>query len=156
MAGTSGSTKQVWGLLEQDSIYVWLRRLKHFLHDKHRKYISHQSDRITTHHTSPCLTGHNRPDEELQISSCLPKTEAFPIPSGRHKRHTRVITIRNISNSNSTEVSNMHWFKNILNRIFGERRKLSKVLECTLPFHTLKASSLNPGIIFLVWSLIPL
>ena len=31
-AGTSGSTKQVWGLLEQDSIYGRLRRLKYFLH----------------------------------------------------------------------------------------------------------------------------
>ena len=77
-AGTSGSTKQVWGLPEQDSIYGRLRRLKHFLHDKHKKYISHQSDRITTHHTSPCLTGHNHLDEELETSSCLPKTETFP------------------------------------------------------------------------------
>ena len=34
-----------------------------------------------------------------------------------------------------------------LNRIFGREKKLSKVLECTLPFHTLKASILNPGII---------
>ena len=32
--------------------------------------------------------------------------------------------------------------------IWRERSKLSKVLECTLPFHTLKASILNPGIIF--------
>ena len=36
-----------------------------------------------------------------------------------------------------------------LNRILGREKKLSKVLECTLPFHTLKASILNPGIIFL-------
>ncbi len=37
-----------------------------------------------------------------------------------------------------------------LNRIFGERRKLSKVLECTLPPHNLKAIILNPGIILCV------
>ena len=36
-----------------------------------------------------------------------------------------------------------------LNRILGREKKLSKVLECTLPFHTLKASILNPGIIIL-------
>ena len=78
LAGTSGSMKQVWGLLEQDSIYGRLRRLNHFLHDKHKKYISHQSDRITTHHTLPCPTGHNCLDEELETSSCLPKTETFP------------------------------------------------------------------------------
>src|SRR3954469_18103825 len=77
MVGTSGSTKQVWGLLEQDSIYGQLRRLKLYLLDKHKKYVSHRSDRITTHHISPCLTGHNRPDEELETSSCLPKTETF-------------------------------------------------------------------------------
>ena len=41
---------------------------------------------------------------------------------------------------------NLNIFKN---RIFGERRKLSKVLECTLPLHNLKASILNPGMIFL-------
>ena len=34
-----------------------------------------------------------------------------------------------------------------------ERRKLSKVLGCTSPPHNLKASILNPGIIFLVCSL---
>ena len=33
VAGTSGSTKQVWGLLEQDSIYDRLRRLYYILHD---------------------------------------------------------------------------------------------------------------------------
>ena len=33
MAGTSGSTEQVWGLLEQDSIYDQLRRFKYSLHD---------------------------------------------------------------------------------------------------------------------------
>ena len=49
-----------------------------------------------------------------------------------------------------TVFETIYWFKNILNRIFGERRKLSKVLECTLPFHTLKASILNPGIILSV------
>ena len=40
VAGTSGSTKQVWGLLEQDSIYGRLRRFKYSLYDKHNKYIS--------------------------------------------------------------------------------------------------------------------
>ena len=38
-----------------------------------------------------------------------------------------------------------------LNRILGREKKLSKVLECALPFHTLKASILNPGIIFCVF-----
>ena len=33
VAGTSGSTKQVWGLLEQDSIYGRLRRFMCYLHD---------------------------------------------------------------------------------------------------------------------------
>ena len=32
-AGTSGSTKQVWGLLAQDSIYGQLRRFKYSLYD---------------------------------------------------------------------------------------------------------------------------
>ena len=81
VVGGSGSTKQVWGLLEQDSIYGRLRRLKHYLHDKHKKYISYQSDRITAHHTSSCHTGHTRLDEELGTSSCLPKTATFPDPS---------------------------------------------------------------------------
>src|SRR3954464_14590287 len=38
--GTSGSTKQVRGLPEQDSIYGRLRRLMSFLHDMGNKIIS--------------------------------------------------------------------------------------------------------------------
>src|SRR3954467_9112152 len=38
--GTSGTTKQVWGLPEQDSIYGRLRRLMSFLHDMCNKIIS--------------------------------------------------------------------------------------------------------------------
>ena len=34
-AGTSGSTKQAWGLLEQDSIYGRLRRFMYSLHGYH-------------------------------------------------------------------------------------------------------------------------
>jgi len=33
VVGTSGSTKQVWGLPEQDSIYGRLRRFRHSLRD---------------------------------------------------------------------------------------------------------------------------
>ena len=36
------------------------------------------------------------------------------------------------------------------NRILGKEKKTFKSLESTLPFHTLKASILNSGIIFLV------
>ena len=79
MAGTSGSTKQVWGLLEQDSIYDRLRRLKHFLHDKHKKYISHQSDRITTHHTPmPCRTHSSRRGTRDKLRSTQDR-DLFPV-----------------------------------------------------------------------------
>jgi len=40
--------------------------------------IFHPTDRITTHHTPSCHTGHTRLDEELGTSSGLPKTETFP------------------------------------------------------------------------------
>ena len=40
--------------------------------------IFQSTDRITTHHTSSCHTGHTRLDEELGTSSGLSKTETFP------------------------------------------------------------------------------
>ena len=40
-------------------------------------------------------------------------------------------------------------FEYFQNRIFGEEGYFQKFLGCTLPLHNLKASILNPGIIFL-------
>ena len=63
MAGTSGSTKQVWVLLEQDSIYGRLRRLKYSLHDYHNQYTStnrqnhHSSYLIMPYRTQPSRRG---------------------------------------------------------------------------------------------------
>ena len=80
-AGTSGSTKQVWGLLEQDSIYGRLRRLKDSLHDMYNKYIS--TNRITTHYTLPCHTGHSRPDGDRRQAHAYPRQRLSRI-SFRH------------------------------------------------------------------------
>ena len=63
MAGTSGSTKQVWGLLEQDSIYGRLRRLIISLYDMYNNYIStnrqnhHSSYLILPYRTQPSRLG---------------------------------------------------------------------------------------------------
>ena len=52
--GTSGSTNQVRGLLEQDSIYNRLRRFKNFLQWL-AQYISLVEDnRVTTWHVPTC------------------------------------------------------------------------------------------------------
>ena len=79
--GTSGSTKQVWGLPEQDSIYGRLRRLTSSLHDMYIKYIS--TDEIITHYTLLCHTGHNRPDEDRRQAHAYPR-QRFPRVSFRH------------------------------------------------------------------------
>src|SRR3989337_3914706 len=61
VAGTSGSTNQVWGLPKQDSIYGRLRRLKYFL-----QWLAQQSilstaipNRATT---LACFNMHNQQD----------------------------------------------------------------------------------------------
>ena len=51
LAGTSGSTKQVWG---------------------------YRNKTRSTRHTPSCHTGHDRLDGGLGTRPCLPKTEAFP------------------------------------------------------------------------------
>ena len=76
--GTSGSTKQVWGLPEQDSIYGRLRRLMSSPHDMHIKYIS--TDEITTHYTLLCHTGHNRPDGDRRQAHSYPRQRLSRIP----------------------------------------------------------------------------
>ena len=79
--GASGSTKQVWGLLEQDSIYGQLWRLISSLHDMYNKYIS--TNRITTHYTLLCHTGHNRPDGDRRQAHAYPRQRLSEI-SFRH------------------------------------------------------------------------
>ena len=59
------------------------------------------TDRIPTHHTLLCHTGHNRLDGDWRQARVYPRQRISRIPSGRHERYTRVITITNISNSNS-------------------------------------------------------
>ena len=76
-AGTSGSTKQVWGLLEQDSIYGRLRRFINSLHDMYNKYIS--TNKITAQYTLPCHTGHNRPDGDRRQTHTYPRQRFFPV-----------------------------------------------------------------------------
>ena len=76
--GTSGSTKQVWGLPEQDSIYGRLRRLMSSLHDMYNKYIS--TEEITTQCTLPCHTGHNRPDGDRRQAHAYPRPRLSRIP----------------------------------------------------------------------------
>ena len=63
------------------------------------------TDKITTHHTSLCRTRHNHLDEDWRQARVYPRQRLSQIPSGRHERHTRVITITSISNSNSKEHS---------------------------------------------------
>ena len=70
-AGTSGSTRQVWGLLEQDSVYGRLRRFINSLHDMYNKYIS--TNTINTHYILPCHTGHNRPDGDRRQTHAYPR-----------------------------------------------------------------------------------
>src|SRR4051812_5488842 len=70
-AGTSGSTKQVWWLPEQDSIYGRLRRLRYSLHDMYGKIIS--TNRVTTHYTLLCHIGHNHPDEDRRQAHAYPR-----------------------------------------------------------------------------------
>ena len=104
-AGTSGSTRQVWGLLEQDSVYGRLRRFINSLHDMYNKYIS--TNKITTQYTLPCHTGRKRPDE---TGNKLTPTQGRGFPgflSGMHARHMRMITITSIFISNSKEITNM-------------------------------------------------
>ena len=81
MVGTSGSTRQVWGLLEQDSIYGRLRRFMNFLHDRYNKYIS--TNKITAHYTLLCHTGHNRRDEYRRQAHAYPRQRLSRI-SFRH------------------------------------------------------------------------
>ena len=77
-AGTSGSTKQVWGLLEQDSIYGQLWRFIISLHDMYNKYIS--TIRITAHYTLLCHIGHNRPDGDRWQAHAYPRQRLSRIP----------------------------------------------------------------------------
>ena len=77
-AGTSGTTRQIWGLLEQDSIYGRLWRLISSLHDMYIKYIS--TDEITTHYTLLCHTGHNRPDGDRRQAHSYPRQRLSRIP----------------------------------------------------------------------------
>ena len=51
------------------------------------------TDRITTHHTSLCHTGHNHLDEDWRQARVYPRQRLSRISSDRHERHTRVITI---------------------------------------------------------------
>ena len=48
---------------------------------------------ITTHHVSLCRTGHNRLDEDRRQARVYPRQRLSRLPSDRHDRHTRVITI---------------------------------------------------------------
>ena len=75
-AGTSGSTKQVWGLLDKtrstadsggSSILCMISITKIFP----------LTGKLTTRQASPCHTGHDCPDGGLGTRPCLPKTEAF-------------------------------------------------------------------------------
>ena len=103
-AGTSGSTKQVWVLLEQNSIYGRLRRFISSLHDMYIKYIS--TEEITTQCTLPCHTGHNRPDGDQRQTHAYPRQRFSRIPSGMHARHMRMIIITSVFNN--MEITNMH------------------------------------------------
>ena len=103
---TSGSMKQVWGLLEQDSIYGRLGRFKNSLHDMYNKYIS--TNEITTHYTLLYHTRHNRPDGDRRQTHAYPRPRFSRVPAGMHARHMRVIIITSVSISNSMEINNMH------------------------------------------------
>ena len=104
--GTSGSTKQVWGLPEQDSIYGRLRRLMSFLHDMCNKIIStNKSTLIIPCHAIPDIT------VPMGTGDKLTPTQGRGFPgflSGMHARHMRLITITSIFISNSKEITNMH------------------------------------------------
>ena len=82
MAGTSGSTKQVWGLLDKtrskadsggSSVPCMISITKIFP----------ITDKLNTHQAPPCHTGYTRLNEGLGTSSRLPKTATFPT-SFRH------------------------------------------------------------------------
>ena len=99
---TSGSTKQVWGLLEQDSIYGRLRRFINSLHDMCNQYIFQptKSPLIIPYYAIPDITVPAKTGDKLTPT----QGRGFPgFLSGMHARHMRMITITSIYIRNSKE-----------------------------------------------------
>src|SRR3954464_13675844 len=94
MAGTSGSTKQAWGLPEQDSIYGRLRRLMSLLHDMCNKIIStNKSTLIIPCHAIPDITVPTETGDKLTPT----QGRGFPgFLTGMHVRHMRMIAITRV------------------------------------------------------------
>src|SRR3954471_23658508 len=88
--GTSGSTTQVWGLPEQDSIYGRLRRLMSFLHDMSNKIIStNKSTLIIPCKAIPDITVPTETDDKPTPT----QGRGFPgFLTGMLVRHMRMIT----------------------------------------------------------------
>ena len=71
------------------------------LHDMHNKNIS--TNRITTHYTSLCHTGHNHLDGYGRQTHAYPRQRFSRLPAGMHEKLARMITNTSISIYNSKE-----------------------------------------------------
>jgi hypothetical protein len=106
VAGTSGSTKPVWGLLEQDSFYGRLRR---FIVSC-MTYITNilqpiQSTLIISYYAIPDIPVPTETGDKLTPT----QGRGFPgFLSGMHARHMRMIIIISVFISNSMEITIMH------------------------------------------------
>src|SRR3990170_5280198 len=98
VAGTSGSTNQVWGLPEQDSIYGRLRRLKFPATVSTTKYSFNNN---TKQGHNPCM---------LHIYHVTPPCQIWPVPIGTSKAgvHSWILTTCACQN-----LSGMHARENI-------------------------------------------